>query len=663
MHILDDLTDAQREAVTHVDGPLLVVAGAGSGKTRVVTRRVAYLIEQGVSPFNILAITFTNKAAGEMRERVEALYPVEGMWISTFHSMCARILRRHADRLGYTSSYSIYDTADQIACIKEAITTLGIAPDFASPREIAAYISKQKSAFLSAEDAKKAHLGLKKEAFAQVYAAYQQRLSELNAMDFDDLLVNLVRLFMEHPDLLERYQQNFRYILIDEYQDINHCQYMITRLLGEAHRNVCATGDPDQSIYSWRGADVRNILDFEKDFPDCKTVFLEQNYRSTQNILAAADGLIAYNQRRKPKRLWTENPAGGAIRVLFLLDEQQEADYIAQAILEAVEDGLRYGDIAVFYRVNAQSRVIEEALRRAGAPYEIVMGVEFYQRKEIKDVLAYLRLCANPADEVSFRRVINTPNRGLGKGALAHVERFASEQGLNLLEAVCHPDIGQGLRAPARKGLAAFAKLMTELIGMPQTPVEPFVEVVLQQTGYLEFLEKEANAQERQENVKELASAAAEFDQQYGERATLTAFLEQVALVSETDDLDECSDVVHLMTLHASKGLEFPMVVIAGLEEGLLPHSRSIEGDDVEEERRLCYVGMTRAKQRLVLTHAHRRTIFGAKQYMIPSRFLDEIPAELLDVEDHTQDERYVFDEDDWGEEEEKEYQLDEWPE
>ncbi len=666
MSILDDLTDPQREAVTHIDGPLLVVAGAGSGKTRVITRRVAYLIEQGVSPFNIVAITFTNKAAGEMKERVAEMCPIEGMWISTFHSMCARLLRRHADRLGYTSSYTIYDSADQLACIKEVLHALEIDQETLRPAAAAGYISDQKNAFVSVQKAVEAASRWEDELRAKVYAGYQKRLAANNAMDFDDLLVNMVHLLMQHPDILERYQRAFQYILIDEYQDTNHCQYMIARLLAQAHQNICATGDPDQSIYGWRGADIQNILDFEKDYPNCKTVTLDRNYRSTQTILSGADALIENNLSRKPKRLWTDHGAGGPIRELLVDDEVAEGDHIAQVIMDMVEDGARHGDVAVFYRVNAQSRAIEDGLRRASIPYEIVMGVEFYQRREVKDVLAYLRLCANPADNVSFLRIVNVPTRGIGKSTIEKIKDFSERMGLSLLEAVRHPDVATVLSGRARTSVQKFVDLIDGFVARPQSPVEPFVHEVIDKSGYLKHLGKDADADDRIANVMELASAAAEFDRVHGEEATLTAFLEEVALVSDVDELDESTDKVHLMTLHASKGLEFPIVFIAGVEQGMLPHARATEAQEdegLEEERRLMYVGMTRAKRHLILTHAAERTVFGRTNYCIPSIFLDEIPLELRQVEEKTELVRYDSgfdfggDDDDWDDEE-REFQL-----
>ena len=661
MGILDDVTDAQRSAITHIEGPLLVVAGAGSGKTRVVTRRVAYLIEQGVSPYHILAITFTNKAANEMRERVQEYQPTKGMWISTFHSMCARILRRHADRLGHTSAFTIYDTADQAACVKEVMASLEIDTATWRPAAIAAHISRYKNEFLSPEDAHARASSFADTMTVQVYKAYQKRLRENNAMDFDDLLCNLVHLLTQNEDLLHVYQTNFSFVLVDEYQDTNHPQYIITRLLAEAHQNICVTGDPDQSIYGWRGADIQNILDFERDYPNAKVVYLEQNYRSTQNILSAADGLIEHNHSRKPKRLWTENPVGGPVREACLKDERDEADWVAQAVLDLAASGHRPGDVAVFYRTNAQSRAIEDGLRRATIPYEIVGSVEFYQRKEIKDVLAYLRLCVNPSDDVSFRRVVNVPPRGIGKGTLGAVQAFAQTQGTSLLQAACDPDLHKQLKPRAAKSVEKLAKLFAELSDLPQSPVEPFVHETIAQSGYLEHLAKDGGAEdnERIENVKELASAAADHDRR-NEGASLNTFLEEVALVSDVDGLKESTDVVHLMTLHSSKGLEFPVVFITGLEDGLLPHSRSSDSEEeLEEERRLCYVGMTRAKRELVLTHAAQRTVFGQANYCVPSQFLREIPQELRAAE--TVDELEYDLDDDAEDGEERTFDLDDW--
>ena len=645
-----------------MDGPLLVVAGAGSGKTRVITRRVAYLIEQGVSPFNILAITFTNKAAKEMKERVEEYHATKGMWISTFHSMCARILRRHADRLGHTSSFTIYDTSDQAACVKEAMASLEIDTESWRPAAIAARISRYKNELISPEDAHGRASSFADKVTAQIYKEYQKRLRENNAMDFDDLLCNLIHLLTQNQDVLEVYQRNSSFVLVDEYQDTNHAQYIITRLLAEKHRNICVTGDPDQSIYGWRGADIQNILDFERDYPDAKVVYLEQNYRSTQNILSAADGLIEHNMSRKPKRLWTENPVGGLIREACLKDEREEADWVAQAVCDLVASGQRPGDVAVFYRTNAQSRAIEDGLRRATMPYEIVGSVEFYQRKEIKDVLAYLRLCVNPADDVSFMRVVNVPTRGIGKATVKAVQSFARPAGISLLKAAHHPDLSKQLKARAAKSVGAFAALFDALGRLPQSPVEPFVHETIERSKYLEYLHKEEGEEnERVENVKELASAAADYDRR-NEAGSLAGFLEEVALVSDVDGLNESTDVVHLMTLHSCKGLEFPVVFITGMEEGLLPHSRSSESEeDLEEERRLCYVGMTRAKRELALTYAARRTVFGQSNYCIPSQFLMEIPEELRAVET-TEELRYDLEDDMDDLDDEEEYDLDDWP-
>lgn len=662
MGILDDVTDVQLEAITHTEGPLLLVAGAGSGKTRVITRRVAYLIDQGVSPYNILAITFTNKASNEMRERVEEFQPTQGMWISTFHSMCARILRRYADRLGYTSSFTIYDTSDQAACVKEVMNAQHIDTTSWRPSGIAGHISRYKNALTDVQAANDRASSYEEKISAQVYEGYQKRLRENNSMDFDDLLCNLIHLLRGNEDVLGWYQSNFRFILVDEYQDTNQAQYMITRLLAEQHHNICVTGDPDQSIYGWRGADIRNILDFEKDYPDAKVVYMEQNYRSTQNILAASDALIENNVNRKPKRLWTENPVGGPIRELCVNDERAEADHVAQIILDLAEGGQRRGDAAVFYRMNAQSRAIEDGLRRAKIPYKIVGSVEFYQRKEIKDVLAYLRLCVNPADEVAFMRIVNVPSRGIGKATVEAIQSFARQTGGTIMEALRHPDLAKSLKGRARNSVARFAAFFDELAQLPQTPVEPFVHKVIEKSKYLAYLEKQSGSEDidRVENVQELASAAADYDREQ-EEATLTGFLEEVALVSDVDDLDESTDVVHLMTLHSSKGLEFPVVFVTGLEEGILPHSRSADSEDgMEEERRLCYVGMTRAKQELVLTHARERTVFGRTNYCIPSQFLDEIPNDLRVVE--TKEEVH-YDYDDFDDEDDDEvvYDVDDW--
>ncbi len=626
--ILKDLTEAQREAVTHVDGPLLILAAAGSGKTRVITRRIAYLLSLGIPHQRILAITFTNKAAGEMKERVRALGEERRLWISTFHSFCARILRQHAELLGYGRNYSIYDTDDKTKLIKEILKALELDARNFPPSAIEWRISEAKNGLLDPEDYARQADGFMQRRVAKVYERYQKRLVESNALDFDDLLLQMIRLLREHPEVRQHYQNRFQYILVDEYQDTNQPQYLITKLLASGHKNLCVTGDPDQSIYRWRGADIRNILAFESDFPEAKVVKLEQNYRSTKAILKAADNLIKNNRLRKDKALWTENPEGVRLKVIHLYDEHDEAEEVANHIAELKEKSSRSKDVAVFYRINAQSRVLEQALRSANIPYTIVGGVEFYQRKEVKDVLAYLKLLANPNNLLSFRRIVNAPPRGIGQKSLAVVEEFALANGLTALEAALRSKEISGLKGKAQAGVAAFAQLMEELKALPTYPVKRIVRTTATESGYEDMLKasKAPEAQERLENVQELVGAAQEYDRSEPD-GSLEGFLENVSLVADVDKWDDRSDAVTLMTLHAAKGLEFPYVFIVGLEEGLLPHAQSLEdNEELEEERRLCFVGITRAKLGVFLTCAKYRSIFGQELLNRPSRFLEEIP-------------------------------------
>ncbi len=638
---LHDVTDQQREAITHVEGPLLVVAGAGSGKTRVITRRIGYLISQGVNPYNILAITFTNKAAGEMSERVKQFSSHKGLWVSTFHKMCSRILRSNIDRLGYSRDFSIYDTTDQLNRVKSIMADLQLDTTQWKPRTIVSSISNAKNKLIDVETFASTTSGFYNLNVAQIYKKYQALLKANNALDFDDLLIKTVELFKAHPDILEMYQDKLRFILIDEYQDTNYSQYLITRLLANRYRNICVTGDPDQSIYGWRGADIRNIMDFEKDYPDAKVVLLEQNYRSTKHILHAASSIIQQNKYRKQKTLWTENTLGEKIQVVYCEDEHGEADEIARLIRAFNSRGVKYSEIAVFYRTNAQSRVLENSLRNSGIPYMIIGGVEFYQRKEIKDVLSYLRLCNNPQDDVALGRTINTPARGIGFTTIKKLEDWATAHSTSLFDAIKHVDSIPEITTKSASSIKRFSELISDLQQMPRSPVEDIIKRVVEKTNYFAFLresgEKESN--DRIANVEELVNAAHEYDINYSE-GTLRGFLEEVALVSDVNELEETIEAVTLMTLHTAKGLEFPVVFITGVEEGLLPHSEPNDADEeIEEERRLCYVGITRAMKELFLTHAKRRMRYGQTNQCRPSRFLDEIPDEILDKIDKTNQE------------------------
>ncbi len=635
MHLLEGATEPQREAITHVEGPLLVLAGAGSGKTLAITRRIAYLIECGVPPGSILAITFTNKAAGEMRERVEKLTGIEGIWISTFHSLGSRLLRRHAESIGFTRDFTIYDTVDQVDCVKEALRALEVDTTQWKPAMVASRISHSKNLMIPKEELEAGDF--LDRLVARVRDRYAKILRDNNALDFDDLLLHVLTLFRREPALLERYRERFSFVLVDEYQDTNRPQYLLAKTLAEKHGNLCVTGDPDQSIYRWRGADIDNILNFERDFPGARVVRLEENFRSTGHILEAASAVISHNVKRKRKSLWTRGPEGDAVRVVTVIDESQEARWVARAIVAEVRDGRSPSDIAIFFRTNALSRSVEAALILESIPYTIVGSVEFFRRREIKDLLAYLRIRDNPADSASVERVINVPRRGIGAKTLANLKRRASERGVPLIEALRSARSGEepGLTKAARNGIADFLRVHEELSSAPDSPVGDLVRTAIRETGYDTYVgQVDADrGEERLENLDQLVAAADEFDRA-NKTGTLRDFLEGVALLSETDKWERDEPRVTLMTMHAAKGLEFPVVFIVGLEEGILPHKRSIEqDDDVEEERRLFHVGMTRAMERLVLLHARERAVFGRPDVMVPSRFLDEIPAEAREDE------------------------------
>jgi DNA helicase-2/ATP-dependent DNA helicase PcrA len=654
MKFLEKLNPEQREAVLHRDGPLLILAGAGSGKTRVITFRIAYLIGDGhATPDEVLAVTFTNKASGEMRERVESLIGATagGVWLSTFHSLCARLLRREAPKIGLSRDFVIYDSSDQVAVVKQAQRDLGMDDKLVPPRMALARISQAKNR-MEGPETLRGGWNIREEQTAKIYERYLQALKDANALDFDDLLLKTVELFETSQHVREFYANKFKYVMVDEYQDTNRPQYMLIRRLAEAHRNIAVVGDPDQSIYKWRGADLRNILDFEQDFPDACVVRLEQNYRSTQTILDAATAVISQNRNRKDKRLWTDRTGGSKIVYFRGNDELEEADFITRSIKQ-----YRSADVdammAVLYRTNAQSRAVEDSLMRENVPYKIIGGVRFYERKEIKDSLAYLKLLMNPHDDVSLRRVINVPARGVGKGVMdslhaidpnavledappllaAGLQEVSSARSLwaKLVFAV---DEGK-LASRAVASLRVFRDLIAALADVARRePVSIAIGKMLDQTGYLKDLRDEntEEANERIENLMELVSAAREYETRDPD-ASLGGFVDRLSLLSEADEESGTREAkVWLMTMHAAKGLEFPLVVIAGLEEGLFPHSRSAEDvEELEEERRLCYVGMTRAQSQLVLTSAARRRVFGEYQSTQPSRFLEEIPPELLD--------------------------------
>jgi DNA helicase-2/ATP-dependent DNA helicase PcrA len=629
--LLSGLNPVQLEAVTHTEGPLLIIAGAGSGKTRVLTHRIAHLMRnQGVSPFEILAITFTNKAADEMKQRVGKLVgPVaQKMWVSTFHAACVRILRRDAGALGFPSSFTIYDQADAVRLTGYVVRDLNLDSKKFPPRSVHATISAAKNEGLGVTEYSDRARVIYERKIADVYREYQARLLRAGAMDFDDLLSNTVNLFRQQPGVLEHYQQRFQHVLVDEYQDTNPVQNDLVLLLGAVHRNVCVVGDADQSIYSFRAADIRNILEFETAFPDATVIVLEQNYRSTQTILDAANAVIANNFGRKPKELWTEQSPGDKIVHYHADDEGDEAQYIAHQMAQLHDGGrYRWGDMAVFYRANAQSRVMEEQLMRVGIPYKVIGGTRFYDRREIKDALAYLKAAVNPIDEVSIKRIINTPKRGVGDSSIGRLDAWANARGVSFHEALRQAEAA-GITGKAVKGIASFLSLLDDLGEMRDGGPGPILEAIVTRSGYLAELEAahSVEAEGRIENLGELVGAASDFD-------SVDTFLEQVSLVADTDEIetDDDSSVV-LMTLHAAKGLEYPVVFLIGMEDGVFPHLRSIgEPDQLEEERRLAYVGITRARERLYVTHAWCRTLYGSTQYNPASRFLAEIPAQLVE--------------------------------
>ncbi len=629
---LDQLNPAQLDAVVHRDGPLLVVAGAGSGKTRVLTHRIAHLIDaRGVSPFAILAITFTNKAADEMKSRLVSLVgPVaRKMWVSTFHSACVRILRREATHVGFPSGFTIYDQADAVRLTGYVLRDMNVDTKRFPPRGVHAAISNAKNEMIGAEQYAEQASAVFERRIAEVYTEYQERLRRAGAMDFDDLLLRTVELFDRNPDVLESYRRRFEHVLVDEFQDTNAVQNALVVQLASGHRQVFVVGDSDQSIYQFRGADIRNILQFEQQFPDATVVLLEQNYRSTQTILDAANAVIANNFGRKPKELWTDQGTGQPIVRYHADDEGDEAQWVAHQIA-ALHDGgtMRWGDMAVFYRTNAQSRVLEECLVRVGIPYQVVGGTRFYDRREVKDALAYLKTVVNPADEVSIKRVLNVPKRGIGDASVARIDAWANAHGVPFLEALRSAQEA-GVKGPAVKGIVAFLGMVDQITAEAAADdwgPATLLERLLDDSGYVAELEAHhsVEADGRLENLAELVGVAREFD-------TVDEMLEQVSLVNDTDELDDEDSQVVLMTIHSAKGLEYPVVFLIGLEDGVFPHIRALgEPDELEEERRLAYVGITRAREQLFLTHAWSRTLYGATQYNPPSRFIDEIPAEVV---------------------------------
>jgi DNA helicase-2/ATP-dependent DNA helicase PcrA len=632
---LADLNPAQREAVVTTEGPLLVVAGAGSGKTRVLTYRVAHLLNAcGVKPNEILAITFTNKAAGEMRERLEDLLgPVaNAIWILTFHAACGRILRREAPRLGYRSNFTIYDSADQVRLTKACLEELERDPKRFVPRGIHSQISSAKNQLVTPAEYAERVASFYDQTVAEVYDLYQRRLFASNAVDFDDLLMLTVQVLERFPEARERWQKAFRYILVDEYQDTNHAQYRLLQLLAEKHRNVCAVGDPDQSIYAFRGADIRNILEFERDFGETRTVALEQNYRSTNTILQAANAVIEHNRERKPKNLWSDLGEGEPVRALEVEDEHAEARFVAAEIALLVEEGYSSSEIAVFYRTNAQSRVLEDVLVRQGVAYQVIGGPRFYERAEVKDVIAYLQAIDNPYDAVSLQRIANRPRRGIGDASLARLQAHADAYGISLWEALGQAEEAGISAAPLRAVQQLHGLLQSLQAGSLELEVPEVIERVLERSGYVEALraERTIEAQGRIENLQELVGVAQEY-QHTAPEPSLSGFLQEISLYSDQDAIRGEQSLVTLMTLHNAKGLEFRAVFMIGMEEGIFPHARSIEEQGLEEERRLAYVGMTRAKEQLVLTHASARSLWGSRSYNLPSRFLDELPDDRVE--------------------------------
>ncbi|WP_085993298.1 DNA helicase PcrA [Oceanobacillus senegalensis] len=639
--LIKGLNKNQREAVKTTEGPLLIMAGAGSGKTRVLTHRIAYLIEEkGVAPRNILAITFTNKAAREMKERVRKLVGSESdyMWVSTFHSMCVRILRRDIDRIGYSSNFTILDSSDQLSVVKQVLKDLNIDPKQFDPRAMIGQISSAKNELITHEEYSKNAGGFYNQQIAKIYEGYQKMLQKNQCLDFDDLIMQTIHLFKRVPEVLEYYQRRFQYIHVDEYQDTNHAQYFLVKQLANRFQNLCVVGDSDQSIYRWRGADISNILSFEKDYPAAKTVFLEQNYRSTKSILEAANKVIANNPGRKPKNLWTDNPDGKKINYYQASTEQDEGLYVTNKIQELTrQEGYSLNDIAILYRTNAQSRAVEDTFVKSGISYQMVGGTKFYDRKEIKDMLAYLRLITNPNDDISFERIVNVPKRGIGKTSIEKLRAYAAQHDISFFQTTMEVDF-TGVSKKAAKALSEFGNLIKTLTQQQEfLTATDMVEAVLNRTGYEQMLKNENSleAQSRLENLEEFMTVTKDFEAN-AEDKTLVAFLTDLALIADIDKVGEedtdNEEKVTLMTLHAAKGLEFPVVFLIGMEENVFPHSRSLmDSEEMEEERRLAYVGITRAEQILFLTHAKMRTLYGKTNMNPISRFINEIPQDLIE--------------------------------
>ncbi len=636
--LVDNLNPNQREAVEYIHGPLLIFAGAGSGKTRVLTHRVAHMVADcGVFPRQILAVTFTNKAAQEMKERIVALVGPESksMWIGTFHSTCSRLLREAGDKIGIDRNFLVYDDGDQLSLIKECLSEMHLDPQRFAPRAILSHISRAKEKLIAPDNYAEHFHGFFEDIAGKVYERYQSKLKRNQALDFDDLLMMSVRLLEQCADVLERFQNRFHYLMVDEYQDVNFAQYKLLHLLAAKRRNICVVGDDDQSIYMFRGADVSLILQFEKDYPDAKVIKLEQNYRSTGRILQAAYGVVANNRSRADKMLWTENVEGDLLVKKEAENEQDEALWVVEKINEEVRlNNRQYSDFAILYRTNAQSRMLEEVFMNFRTPYRIVGGVRFYERKEVKDVLAYLRVIHNPLDSVSLKRIINVPTRGIGSSTMKLIEDFARERDLSLWDTISMAYQFQGISARAAKSLGGFVEMIKSLRSERGTlPVTQLAELTLKTTRYLAELEEDTSmeAQSRAENVRELLTVTTRFELEAEDRS-LSSFLESVALVSDLDGLVSGAEAITLMTLHSAKGLEFPVVFLVGMEEGIFPHSRSLSTDkELEEERRLCYVGITRAERKVYLSHAYRRTLYGSMSNNPPSRFLKEIPPELFE--------------------------------
>ena len=636
MDYIKGLNDRQKEAVLHTEGPLLIMAGAGSGKTRVVTHKIAYLIkERDVFPGNILAITFTNKAASEMKERAAQLLNenVDSMWIGTFHSICVRILRRDIDKLGYDRSFSIYDRDDQITLMKECIKELDVDKDMYKESAILSKISSLKDEQISPDEyIKENEYDFREKNIGELYSIYQRKLLEYNALDFDDLIIKAVELLGRNKDILDFYQRKFQYVFVDEYQDTNKVQYELVKLFSDKYNNVCAVGDPEQSIYSWRGADISNILDFEKDFKDAKVILLEQNYRSTQKILDVANEVIKNNTTKTPKNLWTAKEEGEYILYEQLEYAEKEAYYVANNIERLLDKGYKASDIAILYRTNAQSRTFEEAFMRERIPYKIVGGLKFYDRKEVKDIVAYLKVLENPHDNISLKRIINTPKRGIGNATVEKIENYAIDKGESIYSALLSMDELDFLTTRAKNCVVPFMEMMSTLMAKKEViGLQEFIEDLIESTGYIQDLEKQdtVEARTRIENIKEFISVAITFEEENKDNAIenlMEEFLVSISLLSDVDKTVDENNLITMMTVHSAKGLEFPVVFLVGMEEGLFPISRALEDeDDLEEERRLCYVAITRAEDRLFVTNAQRRTIYGNTSYTVPSRFIAEM--------------------------------------